>query len=352
MLEAIGRLVRQRRARLEDNQVPQLEVFEGRVDALAIREVLDRAGPERAADDRRALQSRLRLRVEPVDARGDQRLKRVRDPGRSLLFAELGDRDHDLLEEERVALGFRQQRASGLRRELFVPAESVDQLLAVGSAERLELDRRRADAPSAPARAHVQQLRPGETDDEERSVAHPLGHMLDQLEERIFGPMDVLEDEDERLRLRHELRPLARRPRDLLLAALAVNGLEDAGGQADQLGNRLGGAALAELLDRDVDRVVVGDVRGALDHLGKRPVRDALAVGQAAALEDGGALERAEEFVREAALPHAGLPVDREEVRAPVTHRPRVGVLEQLELVVASDERRDGRPARAHARRR
>ena len=110
-----------------------------------------------------------------------------------------------------------------------------------------------------------------------------VGHVLDQLEQRLLGPVDVLEDEDQRLRLRHQLRPLARRPRDLLLAALAVDGLEHAGGEAEQVGDRLGRAALAQLLDRDVERVVVGDVGRALDHLGERPVRDALAVRKAAA---------------------------------------------------------------------
>ena len=89
----------------------------------------------------------------------------------------------------------------------------------------------------------------------------------------------------------HQLRPFARRPRDLLLAALAVDGLEHAGGEAEQVGDRLGRAALAQLLDRDVERVVVRDVGRALDHLGERPVRDALAVRKAAALEDRRALE-------------------------------------------------------------
>ena len=103
--------------------------------------------------------------------------------------------------------------------------------------------------------------------------------------------MDVLEDQDQRLRLCHQLRPLARCPRDLLLAALAVDGLENAGRETEQVGDSLGWAALAELLDRDVERIVVGDVCRTLDHLGERPVRDALAVGEAPPGQDRDALE-------------------------------------------------------------
>src|SRR5215218_1402849 len=142
--------------------------------------------------------------------------------------------------------------------------------------------------------------------------------------------MDVLEDQDEWLGLSHELGPLASGPGDLLLAALAVNGLEDAGRQAEEVGDRLRRAALAKLLDRNLERVVVGDAGNVLDHLRERPVRDALAVRQRASTDDGRALERFEELVGEPRLAHARLAVDREEMRAPVPDRTRVGVLEQL----------------------
>ena len=177
-------------------------------------------------------------------------------------------------------------------------AQRVDQLLAVVAAERLELDRGRANAAAAPARPDVEQLGPREADDQERRVAHPLGDVLDQLEQRLLGPVDVLEDEHERLRVGQLSRPLAGGPGDLLLAALALDGLEHAGGEAEQVGDRLVRAALAELLDRDLERVVVGDARRVLDHLGERPVRDALAVGQRAPGEDRRALERLEELAR------------------------------------------------------
>ena len=46
------------------------------------------------------------------------------------------------------------------------------------------------------------------------------------------------------------------------------------------------------------------------------------------------------ELVDEARLAHAGVAEDGEELGAPVAHRARVGVLEQLELGIAADERR------------
>ena len=63
--------------------------------------------------------------------------------------------------------------------------------------------------------------------------------LFDQLEQWLFRPVDVLEDEHERLGLSHELCPLAGGPGDLLLAALAVDRLEHAGRQAEQIGDRL-----------------------------------------------------------------------------------------------------------------
>ena len=88
--------------------------------------------------------------------------------------------------------------------------------------------------------------------------------------------------------------------------------LEHARGEAEQVGDGLVLAARAELLDRLLDRVVVGDPGRRLDHLGERPVGDALAVRQTAAGEHGRALEPGDELADEPALADAGLAVDRE----------------------------------------
>ena len=166
--------------------------------------------------------------------------------------------------------------------------------------------------------------------------------MLDQVEQCVLGPVDVFEGEHERLVLGHALDPLARRPGDLLLTPLTLDRLEHAGGEPEQVGDRLVLAGFAQFLDRHFERVVVGDPCGGLDHLGKRPVRDALAIGQRPAHEHGCAFEAFHELLREPALADAGVAVKREQVGAAIADGAFVRVLQQLELRLAPDEgRRD-----------
>ena len=145
---------------------------------------------------------------------------------------------------------------------------------------------------------------------------------------------------NERLRLGQLLRPLARRPRDLLLVPLALYRLQDARCEGEQVGHGLVGAAVPQLLERVVERVVVRDSGGRLDHVRERRVRDAFAVRKGAAEEHRGALEAADELVREPALSDTRVAVDREEMGAVVPNGSAVGVLEQLELFLPADERR------------
>ena len=91
--------------------------------------------------------------------------------------------------------------------------------------------------------------------------AHPVRDVLDEVEERRLGPVDVLEEQDQRLHVRDALHHLARSPGDLLRAALAVERLHQAGGETEDVRDRLLGAALAQLLERLLERVVVGDAR-------------------------------------------------------------------------------------------
>ena len=169
---------------------------------------------------------------------------------------------------------------------------------------------------------------------------NPVREMLDQVEHRLLRPVDVLEQEDERLDVGERLHDLARGPGDLLRAPFALQRLEHSGGEAEHVRDRLLLAARAQLLERFLERVVVGDPCSGLDHLRERPVRDALAVREAASGEDARALDAVRELAREAALPDARLAVDREQVRATVPHGPRVRVVEEVELRVAAYERR------------
>src|ERR1700741_5183279 len=164
--------------------------------------------------------------------------------------------------------------------------------------------------------------------------------MLDQLQQRLLAPVDVLEDEHERLRTGELLGPGADGPCDLLLAPLALDGLEHADREPEKVCNGLVLARLPELLVRALQRVVVGDSGRGLDHLGHRPVGHAFSVREAAAAEHRRALEPVDELPREPTLAPPGLAVQRDEGRMAVADGAREGVLEQLELRLAADERR------------
>ena len=221
----------------------------------------------------------------------------------------------------------------------------VHELAALVFGESLKLDRCRADASSSPARPHVEQFGPGEAE-QEQGRAHPVREVLDQLEQSLLRPVDVLEEEDERLNVGELLRQLARGPGDLLGGTVAFERLEHPRREAEQIGDGLILAAGAQLLEGLVQRVVVRDAGRRLDHLRQRPVRDPLPVGQAPAGEHGRSFDSLEELARETALADARLAVDREEVRAPIAHRPLERVLEELELGSPADQRR----AQARAR--
>ena len=178
--------------------------------------------------------------------------------------------------------------------------------LALLLRQRLELDRRRADAPSTPARPRLEQLRPGEADDEQRRP-HPVRKMLDEVEERSSAQW-----------MSSKRRMSGCTSASVCITSRAAHaiscGLRSPSGfhhprrQPQHVRDRLLGAALAELLERLLERVVVGDARCRLDHLCERPVRDALAVGERATDEAARALDAVDELAGEAALADPGSP--------------------------------------------
>ena len=86
--------------------------------------------------------------------------------------------------------------------------------------------------------------------------------MLDELEQPLVGPVEILEDEHERLRVGELLRPAERRPGDLLAAAVSFLGdAEHAERDGEQVGDRVALTRKAELLECLDSRVVVGDAR-------------------------------------------------------------------------------------------
>ena len=149
----------------------------------------------------------------------------------------------------------------------------------------------------------IEQLRPGDAEQEQRRVPSEIGDVVDEVEERRLRPLEVVEDENEWL--------------------LSCHPLEDAAG-----------------LERDL--VPVGpevDLAGERLDLGERPVRDPLPVGQAATGEQR-CVDAVLELSNEPRLPDPGGSEQRELVGNSLGDGMVVGALELGELVFPADQGR------------
>ncbi len=344
--ELEGAIAGDRRSLDRSDQVALEQPFEQRRHVGAGGEMLECAAPEDPADHGRLLQQALVLRPEQVDPGGDQRLDAVRDPveGRAV-EVRLEQHARRLLQEERVPLGLLdEQRALFFCLAACGGQEERGELVALVVVERSDLDRRRARIPAAPRRARVEQLEPRDADQEQRDRATGARQVLDHLEQALVGPLHVLEDQDERLGVCELLGPAQRRPGDLGVRPDPLGGPEQSERDAEQVGDGIALARDAELLEGLGRRVVVRDPGRGLHHRGDRPVRDPLAVGQRATGEHGRPLDAVRELGDQARLADAGVAEDGHEVGPPVAQRAVVRVLQQLELRLATDERRLAAP--------
>ena len=64
--------------------------------------------------------------------------------------------------------------------------------------ERLERERGRVELAAAPAGPPLEELRPRRADHEQRDVGHPVDQLVDEVEQALVRPVQVLEDEHER----------------------------------------------------------------------------------------------------------------------------------------------------------
>src|SRR5207247_10333120 len=98
----------------------------------------------------------------------------------------------------------------------------VEQGYALVLRERLEQDRARVELASGPAGPLVEQLGPRKAEQEHRRVAAQVDDVLDQVEQRRLGPVDVLEDGDERALPGERLEQAPHSPRGLRGARTAA----------------------------------------------------------------------------------------------------------------------------------
>ena len=148
--------------------------------------------------------------------------------------------------------------------------------------------------------------------------------MLEQVVKGRLGPVDVVEDGDDRGRLSRSFEQLAHRPGNLLAR-----------------GRRL--LLAQQLLDRRQRGRLEPELasgRELLQDLDHRPVGDPLAVRQAPPADDGGVLDGAEELGCQPRLADAGRAENREELARAVVDGLRKRLLQPAQLAVAPDERR------------
>src|SRR5436190_13448649 len=206
--------------------------------------------------------------------------------------------------------------------------EICDQLAAVAVAQRFEQDRGRVELAAAPAPTFVEQLGAPDTEKQRRGIAREVRDVLDEIEKRGLAPVDVVENDDERLSPRDRLEKLPQCPKGVLVPAGPTE--RDAtlsstarAAEAERLGHALGdelGLRLTFDLGRDrldpLPVVSVGASANSVAHdLGDRPVGDALTVREAAAPEDSHVrAEPADELLHEPRLAHACGAEHREQV--------------------------------------
>ena len=151
--------------------------------------------------------------------------------------------------------------------------------------ERLQVEGGEVPLRGAPVGAMLPELRAREREDEDRRGSRPLEQILDEVEERCVGPLEVLEHHRDGQLLGHPLEELPPR-REQVLPVPRLTLLEpEEMGQARFDPRALLGVG-DDLLEGDVElppgfgrRLVLHDPGPHADLLGECPVRDTLAVG-------------------------------------------------------------------------
>ena len=163
------------------------------------------AGPEHLAEHRRVLEQALLLGREAVEPSGDDALDRLRE--RQVVGgAALDVEPRELLGIQRVAAGRSRSTCCVSAGSSARSSTRAMICAASSSASGESAERRRIQLAAAPTRAPVEQLGARGADDEERYAGRPIGEMVDEVEQAVVGPVEVLEYEDERALLGERLR--------------------------------------------------------------------------------------------------------------------------------------------------
>ena len=151
---------------------------------------------EDLALDRPAFENVSLGRVELVEPRGKERLDRRRNGNRASVVGLLDERQH-LLDEERVAT--RRSADTQVQRLLQRGAleQTGDQLVCLLFGERLQQHTGRVEFAATPSGSTVEQLGTRHAEEQDREAAREIGDVLDQVQERLLAPLDVVEQTDD-----------------------------------------------------------------------------------------------------------------------------------------------------------
>ncbi len=196
--------------------------------------------------------------------------------------------------------------------------------------EAFEVDTREAADSGAPRWSVVEQLGTGEREDEDGVGPRPCRHVLDEVEQARIGPLEVLEDEDDRGSLGDPLEESPPGGEQLVALERGLLGSRQQGGEA-WLDPAALGLVADELLERrtelpacELGRRAVRDPGPTADHLRHRGERDSLSVGEGAAVVPrdlvGVLVDPTVELPRQPALADARNARHRHQAAASVSH--------------------------------
>ena len=215
--------------------------------------------------------------------------------------------------------------------------------------QRLEVEGAEVALAGAPGRASFDELRAGQGDDQDPVVPTPLEDRLDEVDQPVVGPLEVLEHEDGQPLLGDPLDQPAGSAERLSEVDLARGAETEQGQQPGlhrpplRLVRHVGLECGDQLGPADVGVVELGDPGPPADHLGQGPERDALAVGRRPALVPvdvaGQPVDVLEELPGEPCLADPGDAGDRHEARPALLVGRVEEILEQTQLAVPTHER-------------
>ena len=259
----------------------------------------------------------------------------------------VGERAHGLERVQRHTLGLRDDP---VRRRLGHPVdEAVEQPVHRGVVERLEHQRRGPAPPGGPPLPPGGELGPGERQREDRARCRPVEHALDELEQPLVGPLEVLEHQRDRVIVRQTLEEQPPTREQLLAPEARLGDPEQRpqpGREELPLG-RIGDPAVER--ERELGRgILLGcllvDRHPLSHHLRKRPVRHAFSMRQAPPRMPQNRVRQpvdvVEELPAQTRLADARFAGDGDQSCAAALERTVKQLLDQPQVTVTADERR------------